>query len=189
MTPSTNQDTLHQLERRPTRAGQPTLDIVVSTGVGSGPTKLAAFDAALAAAGVANYNLIRLSSVIPAEAKIIAAPPNWHHADGKWGDRLYVVMADCRVSNLGTEAWAGIGWTREPESGRGLFVEHEGHSEHEVAASIDASLRALATNRPAYTPGDIQSAYVGIECRDEPVCAVAVATYGTESWQPTAIQL
>ena len=39
--------------------------IVLSTGLGVGPTALAAFDAALLDAGVANYNLICLSSVIP----------------------------------------------------------------------------------------------------------------------------
>ena len=42
-----------------------TMQIHLASGVGSGPTELAAFDAALAAAGVANYNLLYLSSVIP----------------------------------------------------------------------------------------------------------------------------
>jgi len=44
--------------------------IVVSRGTGEGPTPLAAFDKALLAAGVENYNLIRLSSVIPPGAEI-----------------------------------------------------------------------------------------------------------------------
>jgi arginine decarboxylase len=44
------------------------LEIQVTTGTGEGPTPLAAFDAALLDAGVANYNLILLSSVIPAGA-------------------------------------------------------------------------------------------------------------------------
>lgn len=41
------------------------LDICLSSGTGEGPTPLAAFDAALPDAGVANYNLLCLSSVIP----------------------------------------------------------------------------------------------------------------------------
>lgn len=39
------------------------MHIYVTTGTGEGPTPLAAFDAALINAGVANYNLICLSSV------------------------------------------------------------------------------------------------------------------------------
>lgn len=39
--------------------------IVVTAGVAECPTALSAFDAALMDAGIANYNLIYLSSVIP----------------------------------------------------------------------------------------------------------------------------
>jgi arginine decarboxylase len=45
--------------------GEHTVDIIITTGTAQGPTALAAFDAALLGAGVANYNLIPLSSVIP----------------------------------------------------------------------------------------------------------------------------
>ena len=41
------------------------MKIIVTSGTGEGPTSLAAFDAALLDAGVANYNLICLSSIIP----------------------------------------------------------------------------------------------------------------------------
>ena len=41
---------------------QPGLDISITSGLGQGPTTLAAFDAALRDAGIANFNLIRLSS-------------------------------------------------------------------------------------------------------------------------------
>ena len=41
------------------------MKITVTSGTGEGPTALAAFDAALLNAGVANYNLIYLSSAIP----------------------------------------------------------------------------------------------------------------------------
>ena len=39
--------------------------IAVTSGIGSGPTKLAAFDTALGKAGAANFNLIPISSVVP----------------------------------------------------------------------------------------------------------------------------
>ena len=44
--------------------------IRVSHGAGTGPTRMAAFDAALHAAGVADFNLLRLSSVIPPSAVV-----------------------------------------------------------------------------------------------------------------------
>lgn len=65
------------------------MQIFVTTGTGDGPTPLAAFDAALINAGVANYNLLYLSSVIPADAVIqrakYVAPPD------EYAYRLYLV--------------------------------------------------------------------------------------------------
>src|SRR5690606_13314100 len=43
----------------------PSMTIRVSAGTGTGRTPLAAFDAALAAAGVSDFNLVRLSAVVP----------------------------------------------------------------------------------------------------------------------------
>ena len=50
--------------------GRKLMHIQIGSGVGLGPTKMAAFDAALHQAGVANYNLLRLSSVIPADSHV-----------------------------------------------------------------------------------------------------------------------
>jgi hypothetical protein len=63
------------------------MEIYLSTGIGEGPTPLAAFDAALNA-GIANYNLIVLSSVIPARsvmrrAKFVAIAFFWSWRDTK----------------------------------------------------------------------------------------------------------
>jgi arginine decarboxylase len=66
------------------------IPVVGSTGTGL--TELAAFDAALLAAGVADRNLIRLSSVIPPGATI-EQPSSPIESPGGWGDRLYVVLA------------------------------------------------------------------------------------------------
>ena len=50
---------------------QRALTIHLSSGSGKGPTPLAAFHAALVQAGVANYHLLCLSSVIPPNARIV----------------------------------------------------------------------------------------------------------------------
>lgn len=155
--------------------------ISVRTGTATGPTALAAFDAALQQAGVADRNLVRLSSIIPAGA-VIHDSPGKDGCDGKWGDRLYVVMAEERVERHHEEAWAGIAWCQDTETGAGVFVEHEGHSEHQVALDLETSLSSLIERRPQVSWGQAQQRLVGIVCESEPVCALAVACYTAEPW-------
>jgi arginine decarboxylase len=161
----------------------PGLHIHLAGGVGRGPTKLAAFDCALRTVGVANYNLIRLSSVIPPRSllnvsTVALSPP------GRWGDRLYVVAAECRTDVPGTHAWAGIGWIQDPDLGHGLFVEHEGESEAEVRNDIQATLASLRQGRGPVGDrlGDVQMVISGATCVDEPVSALVVAVFTAEAW-------
>ncbi len=158
------------------------MDILLATGIGTGPTKLSAFDAALNHAGVANYNLIRLSSVIPPGSKIKQIDGPIKNMPGKWGDRLYVVMADARVDTPNNEAWAGVGWVQEKKTGKGLFVEHEGHSQKSVEEDIRQSLSALMATRNVDF-GTIHMKVVGRMCKHEPVCALAVAVYRASDWE------
>src|SRR3990167_8246372 len=123
------------------------MKIAVASGIGTGPTKLAAFDAALNAAGVANYNLIRLSSIIPPKSKITVSRGPIKTQPGQWGDRLYVVMAEIRIDTPNAEAWAGIGWVQDKKTGKGMFVEHDGKNEATVKRDIRSSLEALAATR------------------------------------------
>src|ERR1700754_5073193 len=118
------------------------MQIHIASGTGKGPTTLAAFDAALNANGIANYNLLVLSSVIPPETEVVVQPQAIPHEimPGNWGDRLYVVMAEQRTDVHNEEVWAGIGWVQDPETKKGLFVEHEGHSEASVRSDIEATL-------------------------------------------------
>jgi arginine decarboxylase len=157
------------------------MHIQIVSGVGSAPTQLAAFDAALLDAGIANYNLIVLSSVIPPNSELIevAGRPQ---TTGSWGDRLYVVMATAEASALNAEAWAGVGWVTNEETGQGLFVEHHGHSRNEVEGDITASLRAMAASRET-TFGDVQLRVVGVRCENEPVCALVSAVYESAPWE------
>ncbi|MGC1177331.1 MAG: pyruvoyl-dependent arginine decarboxylase [Candidatus Saccharimonadales bacterium] len=160
------------------------MKIYIAPGIGTGPTKLSAFDAALNDTGVANYNLIHLSSVIPPDTTLInqdtAIPAEV--MSGGWGDRLYVVMAEKRVDTPNTEAWAGIGWVQEKESGKGLFVEHEGESEKAVRRDITQSLEALMATRNVNF-GEIHMQVVGKVCRHHPVCALVIAVYQASDWE------
>jgi arginine decarboxylase len=158
------------------------MNINISTGIGTGPTNLSAFDSALNHAGVANFNLIRLSSVIPPKSKIIYTNPPIKKIEGNWGDKLFVVMAEQRVDTPNTEAWAGIGWVQDKNTGKGLFVEHEGNSEKKVRSDITQSLEALMATRNVNF-GEIQMKVVGRSCKHEPVCALVVAVYQSQSWE------
>lgn len=161
------------------------MKIHITSGTGTGLTKLSAFDAALNTAGVANFNLLRLSSVIPPSSKLevhesLGGNENFN-VDGQWGDRLYVVMAETREDVEGQEAWAGIGWVQDAQTGRGLFVEHEGKTEDEVKQEISMSLRQLVQTR-GMNFGPIGMKIVGCRCKGLPVCALVVAIYETEGW-------
>jgi arginine decarboxylase len=154
------------------------MKISVRSGVGTGPTALAAFDEALRTAGVANFNLIRLSSIIPPGAEV--TDKETEPVRGGWGDRLYAVYAEMRVEEPNEEAWAGVGWVQD-ENGQGLFVEHEGNSENQVRADIMDSLTSMMKARLGnYRP--IEMRVVGKTCKDRPVCALVVAAYETHGW-------
>jgi arginine decarboxylase len=170
-----------EIASRGKRASMRSLHIPVTSGLGTGPTALSAFDAALVAAGVANFNLVRLSSVIPPASAIVPSEAPSRPA-GSWGDRLYVVYAAWTATGDGEEAWAGIGWVQDPETGAGLFVEHEGPSRAAVEGDITASLDAVQRNR-GVTLSPARMVLRGARCEGDPVCALVIATYESTSWR------
>lgn len=101
---------------------------------------------------------------------------------GSWGDRLYVVYADVRTEQPGVEVWAGIGWVQDPVTKKGLFVEHEGHTELQVRSDIKNSLVGLLKNRDMPSL-EIHMSVTGGVCQDEPLCAFAVAVYQVSDWE------
>ena len=163
------------------RTGERTLRIALSTGVGTGPTALSAFDAALCAAGIGEYNLVRLSSVIPPHSTLVRSGAAGQRT-GRWGDRLFCVYASQLAQLAGEQAWAGIGWVRRQDgSGAGLFVEHEGPTEQGVLGDIASSLGDMVRRRGGeYSEPELL--VTSAVCVDEPVCALVVAGYETTGW-------
>jgi arginine decarboxylase len=156
------------------------MEIKVTYGSGEGPTELAAFDRALFDAGVANYNLLKLSSVIPPNSTIKVGKIDWN--DKAHGDRLYVVLSEKVETKPGKEAWAGIGWVIAiNDSCKGLFVEHHGSSEKEVKELITKSLGSMVKYRKDEY-GPVQMKVQGIKCKKNPVCALVSAVYQSEGW-------
>lgn len=166
----------------------PSLTIRIRLGLGRGPTRLAAFDHALREAGVADRNLLVLSSVIPPGA-VVDSSGAAADCPGEWGDRLYVVMANERVETHNEEAWAGVAWRQDLDTGQGLFVEHEGHARKQVESDLRSTLESISAARSGRRWGPIEMAVTGITCTDEPVCALAVAIYEHEPWRGNVIDL
>jgi arginine decarboxylase len=157
--------------------------IDIRTGVGRGPTELAAFDAALRDANIANFNLIVLSSVIPPGTTVdVLDDVTDHTPPGEWGDRLYVVMAERRTSVPGQGVSAGIGWVQDEISGQGLFVEHHGREEWRVRQDIQLSLDSMVQGRPQRF-GPTRTMVETATCTDgTPTCALVVAVYESQGW-------
>ncbi len=157
------------------------LTIRVSTGSGKGRTSMAAFDSALRDAGVADHNLIRLSSIIP-PGTVVEICDSDDQLSGTFGDALYCVYAVAFATERGDDAWSGIGWSRATDgSGRGLFVEHTGHAEEQVRTMIMSSLTDMADGRSdnfAFEHLVVSSA----RCSGQPACSIVVATYRTAGW-------
>lgn len=156
------------------------MQIKITSAAGTGPTPLAAFDAALRGAGIENYNLIPLSSVIPPGSELERG--RYFTPTREYGHRLYVVIARQETSQPGEEAWAGLGWTQEPDTGRGLFVELHGPSRQGVERDIDLTLDSMKVARP-YEYAKNEREVVGIRCTGDPVCALAIAVYESEPWR------
>ena len=142
-------------------------------GTGEGPTELSAFDAALAAAGVHNYNLVTLSSVIPAgpDVEVVGTAPDL----GPVGDELHVVESSA-VAEPGESAAAGVGWARS-ESGRGIFYEVSGDDADAVDAEIRDGLTAGKRLRD-WTFVDENVVVESVDAGNDHASVVVCATYG-----------
>jgi arginine decarboxylase len=153
--------------------------ITIARGVGTGPTPLAAFDAALLDAGVANYNLLCLSSVIPPGSAIQRS--RWHTPAHEWGQRLYCVLSQVREDRHGHEVHAGIGWVRCKEGGQGLFVELHDHDRERLEHNLRVTLEAMQETRGAAL-GPVHTEIASARCASDPVCALVIAVYQSEPW-------
>ena len=166
------------------------MKIHLAKAAGHGDTTLAAFDQALYQTGTANRNLLVLSSVIPPDSGLVI-----HDSEiptdimtGEWGDRLYVVKAEKRADVEGVEVWAGVGWKQDPETGKGVFVEHTGFSKDAVVEAINSSLDNLMITR-GFDPASWPTGMLvqGAKCEDEnnAVCALVIAAYQNSGWDNT----
>jgi pyruvoyl-dependent arginine decarboxylase len=171
------------------RSGSRELTVTVVAGTGEGQTALSAFDAALYDAGVCDFNLLPLSSVIPPHTEILYGNRYETPAD-QFGHKLYVVKAEQRSDVPGAAVGAGIGWFQWGD-GRGCFVEHElvdfegcrSNVEASLRKQILESLRDLASTRGIPFAEEQARARVAVaRVGSRPACALVLAVYEAEGW-------
>lgn len=148
--------------------------IRVAAGVATGPTAIASYDAALAEAGLHNYNLLSVSSVVPADAsvEVVDSVPDL----GPAGNRLTVVQSRATTTEPG-RVTAGLGWAIGP--GPGLFYESAAEADPETVRERIAE--GLAAGRALrdweFTDERIRIASVDADAGTH-TTAVVIAAYG-----------
>ena len=155
--------------------------ISIVWGSGLGNTPVSAFDQALKRAGIHEYNLIKLSSVIPAHCEVIERE-HWQDRDSQRGDRMYVVFSKAIVPPGGDTRWIGLGWINVPEKG-GIFVELQGPSYDVLVANLQKALREMSTYRPHLGGGDPRFRVVRVASTGTQFASgIVAAVYKVISW-------
>jgi len=112
--------------------------IRVAWGTATGPTAMAAYDAALAEANVHDFNLVTVSSVIPAgtDLAVVGTAPDL----GPAGDRLTVVQSRAdRAPGADEPGVVGLGWARSAD-GPGILYEATGTDAEAVRTAVRTGL-------------------------------------------------
>jgi arginine decarboxylase len=130
---------LFELEKN----GAAIMKIGIVWGKSEGKTLLSAFDMALNKAGIHNFNLIPLSSVIPKNS--IIEEVGKAHLSKEIGDILYVVSASFSSKKPNAVISAGLGWVQTEQGG--LFIESKGEfsqedCEEEIRVGLTEMLEA-----------------------------------------------
>lgn len=109
----------------------------LTKGVGTGPYRLAAFDAALREAGVAGQNLVPVSSVFPPSCQLIPREEGVKMLQP--GQVTFVVMARRDSSHPDQQIAAAIGLAVATDGAPyGYIAEHDAEGEDEKTASRHA---------------------------------------------------
>ena len=119
------------------------MEIKIVWGKNEGKTLISAFDKALLKAGIHNFNLISLSSVIPQDATV--SEVETYKSSHEVGDILYVVISSLSSNKSNTQISAGLGWVQTKEGG--LFIESKGEygrkeCEEEISKGLSEMLSA-----------------------------------------------
>jgi len=107
--------------------------LFVTRGVGRAKAKLASFEAALRDAGIAEYNLVRVTSIFPPRCKIITREQGCKLLDP--GQILHIVLADNATNEPNRLIASAIGIAIPKDKNTyGYLSEHHSYGETEERA-------------------------------------------------------
>ncbi|MBU7015152.1 MAG: pyruvoyl-dependent arginine decarboxylase [Theionarchaea archaeon] len=149
------------------------MNIQIVWGTGKGTTPLGSFDLALAEAGVNNFNLIPLTSVIPPGAVIEKTHEYINRCNRIPGDIVYVVMAR-KIIKGPSRISAGLAWMQSVEGG--ILLEGWGETMEDVTANLASGLKEMAAARDWTWNSQPDFKVIEGEC-DEYGCVVVIAVY------------
>jgi len=115
-------------------------------GVGEHKEKLVSFEMALRKAGIAEYNLVRVSSIFPPKCKIVNKTVGL--AKLNYGQVVFCVMSDCAVKERNRLAVASVGVAIPQNGEHGYLSEHHAHGQTDQFAgdyAEDLAAEMLAT--------------------------------------------
>jgi len=119
----------------------------LTKGVGKHKEKLASFEAALRNAGIAPYNIVRVSSILPPEAKVLSKTKGLQYLSP--GEIVYAVMAENSTNEPHRLISAAIGVAiPRDRSQYGYLSEYHSYGETEIKAgdkAEDLAAQMLAT--------------------------------------------
>ncbi|MFO0839148.1 MAG: arginine decarboxylase, pyruvoyl-dependent [Phycisphaerae bacterium] len=99
--------------------------VFFTRGVGKHPNNLQSFEVALRNAGIANCNLVKVSSIFPAGCKIVSRQFGLSKISA--GQILFVVLAEARTNEPNRLVSAGIGLAVPRGEKFGYISEHHGY--------------------------------------------------------------
>lgn len=121
--------------------------IILTKGVGKHKEKLASFEAALRNAGIAPFNIVRVSSILPPEAKILSKSRGLRYLSP--GEIVYAVMAEIATNEPHRLIAAAIGVAIPSDRSQyGYLSEYHSYGETEPKAgdkAEDLAAQMLAT--------------------------------------------
>jgi arginine decarboxylase len=154
-------------------------EIHIVWGSGEGKTEISAFDKALEKAGIHNFNLIQLSSVIPPETRIIERG-RYRNSKSSVGDKIYVVLSTIISKQTGKEISAGLGWVQSKEGG--IFFEYAGEFPVSICKeTIEIGLNEMMSIRKWDWDDSIKLKVISHKVRKIGCCMIA-AVYDHEGW-------
>jgi arginine decarboxylase len=121
--------------------------LFLTRGVGVHKEKLSSFELALRDAGVARYNLVRVSSIFPPSCKIVSREDGLQLLQP--GEIVFAVIAEMATNEPGRRIAASIGVARPADVDKyGYLSEHHGYGQTEEEAADyaeDLAATMLAT--------------------------------------------